>query len=84
MKQTLQIYCKNNNKYKDFPIGSSLLDIYNGFNLDFPDLVVTAKFNHRYEGLRFRVSHPKDVASTDILDIAGLLTHVRSLAFVRF
>ena len=27
MKQMLQICCKNNNIYKEFPIGSSLLDI---------------------------------------------------------
>ena len=32
MKQMLQICCKNNNIYKEFPIGSSLLDIYYGFN----------------------------------------------------
>ena len=28
MKHMLQICCKNNNIYKEFPIGSSLLDIY--------------------------------------------------------
>ena len=34
MKHMLQICCKNNNIYKEFPIGSSLLDIYYGFNLN--------------------------------------------------
>ena len=43
MKQMLQICCKNNNIYKEFPIGSSLLDIYYGFNLNFPYQVVSAK-----------------------------------------
>ena len=28
MSETITIYCKNNNTYKDVPIGSSLLDIY--------------------------------------------------------
>ena len=41
MKQMLQICCKNNNIYKEFPIGSSLLDIYYGFNLNFPYQVVS-------------------------------------------
>ena len=39
----LQICCKNNNIIKSFPIGSSLLDIYNGFNLDIP--YVTSNFS---------------------------------------
>ena len=43
MKHMLQICCKNNNIYKEFPIGSSLLDIYYGFNLNFPYQVVSAK-----------------------------------------
>ena len=41
----LQICCKNNNISKNFPIGSSLLDIYYGFNLNFPYQVVSAKVN---------------------------------------
>ena len=55
MKQMLQICCKNNNNSKEFPIGSSLLDIYYGFNLNFPYQVVSAKVNNRSEGLNFRV-----------------------------
>ena len=54
MKQMLQICCKNNNISKEFPIGSSLLDIYYGFNLNFPYQVVSAKVNNRSEGLNFR------------------------------
>ena len=46
MKQMLQICCKNNNNSKEFPIGSSLLDIYYGFNLIFPYQVVSAKVNN--------------------------------------
>ena len=46
MKQMLQICCKNNNIYKEFPIGSLLLDIYYGFNLNFPYQVVSAKVNN--------------------------------------
>ena len=55
MKHMLQICCKNNNIYKEFPIGSSLLDIYYGFNLNFPYQVVSAKVNNRSEGLNFKV-----------------------------
>ena len=84
MEQMLQICCKNNNIYKDFPIGSSLLDIYYGFNLNFPYQVVSAKVNNRSEGLTFRVYNNKDIEFLDIRDQSGMRTYVRSLCFVLF
>ena len=84
MKQMLQICCKNNNIYKEFPIGSSLLDIYYGFNLNFPYQVVSAKVNNRSEGLNFRVYNNKDVEFLDVRDQSGMRTYVRSLCFVLF
>ena len=79
MKQMLQICCKNNNISKEFPIGSSLLDIYYGFNLNFPYQVVSAKVNNRSEGLNFRVYNNKDVEFLDVRDSSGMRTYVRSL-----
>ena len=84
MKHMLQIGCKNNNISKEFPIGSSLLDIYYGFNLNFPYQVVSAKVNNRSEGLNFRVYNNKDVEFLDIRDSSGLRTYVRSLCFVLY
>ena len=84
MKQMLQICCKNNNISKEFPIGSSLLDIYYGFNLNFPYQVVSAKVNNRSEGLNFRVYNNKDVEFLDVRDQSGMRTYVRSLCFVLF
>ena len=84
MKQTLQIYCKNNNKYREFPIGTTLLDIYHGFELNFPYQVVSAKVNNRSEGLNFRVYNAKDVEFLDIRDLSGMRTYVRSLCFILY
>lgn len=84
MKQTIQIYCKNNNNYKDFPIGSSLLEIYSSLNLNFPYQVVSAKVNNRSEGLNFRVYNNKDVEFLDIRDASGMRTYVRSLCFILY
>ena len=80
----LQIYCKNNNIYREFPIGSSLSDIYYGFNLNFPYPVVSAKVNNRSEGLNYRVYNNKDVEFLDVRDSSGMRTYVRSLCFVLF
>lgn len=84
MGHMLQIYCKNNNKTKRFPVGSTLLDIYTGFNLDFPYQVVSAKVNNRVEGLMFKVYNNKDIEFLDIRDLSGMRTYVRSLCFVLF
>ena len=82
MEHMLQICCKNNNISQKFPIGSSLLDIYSGFNLDSPYQVVSAKVNNRSEGLSFRVYNNKDVEFLDIRDSSGMRTYVRSLCFI--
>ncbi|MDR0893352.1 MAG: nucleoside kinase [Mediterranea sp.] len=84
MDQSVQIWCKNSNISKDFPIGSTLLEIYDGFKLDFPYQVVSAKVNNRSEGLTFRVYNNKDVEFLDVRDSSGMRTYVRSLCFVLF
>lgn len=78
----LQICCKNNKLLKSFPIGSSLSDIYNGFNLEMPYGPVSAKVNNKVEGLNYRAYNNKDVEFLDILNPSGMRTYVRSLCFV--
>lgn len=78
----LQIYCKNNNSTREFPEGSSLLDIYNGFNLAMPHGPVSAKVNNKVESLDFRVYYNKDIEFLDITSSSGMRTYVRSLFFI--
>ena len=78
----LQIYCKNINKTKSFPIGISLLDVYSGFGLDLPYGPVSAKVNNKVESLTFRLYNNKDVEFQDIRSSSGMRTYVRSLCFV--
>ena len=78
----IQICCKNNNILKSFPIGSSLLEIYKGFNLNLPYGPVSAKVNNKVEGLNFRVYNNKDIEFLDITSASGMRTYVRSLCFV--
>lgn len=78
----LQIYCKNNNSTREIPEGSSLLDIYNGFNLAMPYGPVSAKVNNKVESLDFRVYYNKDIEFLDITSSSGMRTYVRSLFFI--
>ncbi len=84
MKHMLQICCKNNNIIKSFPVGSTLLEIYSGLELDFPYQVVSARVNNRSEGLNFRVYNNKDVEFLDVRDPSGMRTYVRSLCFILY
>lgn len=78
----LQIYCKNADQTKSFPEGSSLLDIYKGFDLQMPYGPVSAKVNNKVESLDFRVYYNKDIEFLDITSASGMRTYVRSLCFV--
>ena len=78
----LQIYCKNINKSKSFPIGISLLDVYSSFNLDMPYGPVSARVNNKVESLNFRIYNNKDVEFLDITSSSGMRTYIRSLCFV--
>lgn len=78
----LQIYCKNNNLTKDFNEGCSLLDIYDGFELQMPYGPISAKVNNSVESLNFKVYYNKDIEFLDITSASGMRTYMRSLCFV--
>lgn len=84
MYDTVRIYCKNTNEFRDFPVGVTLLDIYNELEVQTPYLVVSAKVNNKVEGLRFRVFTSKNVEFIDLTNPSGMRTYVRSLCFVLY
>ena len=49
MSETITIYCKNNNTYKDVPIGSSLLDIYTAVGAPLRYRPMNAQVNNKTE-----------------------------------
>lgn len=84
MKQTVQIYCKNINIYKDFPVGSTLLDISKEFDLKNKFDIISAKVNNKTEGLKFRVYNNKDVEFLDATNPSAMRTYIRSLCFILY
>ena len=78
----LQIYCKNNKETREFPEGTSLIDIYRELGLNMPYGPVSAKINNKVENLNFRVYYNKDVEFLDITSASGMRTYVRSLCFI--
>ena len=82
MSETITIYCKNNNTYKDVPIGSSLLDIYTALGAPLRYRPMNAQVNNKTESLNFRCWQPKDIEFIDYTQLSGLRTDVRSLCHI--
>lgn len=82
MSETITIYCKNNNTYKDVPIGSSLLDIYTALGAPLRYRPMSAQVNNKTESLNFRCWQPKDIEFIDYTQLSGLRTYVRSLCHI--
>ena len=82
MSETITIYCKNNNTYKDVPIGSSLLDIYTALGAPLRYRPMNAQENNKTVSLNFRCWQPKDIEFIDYTQLSGLRTYVRSLCHI--
>lgn len=80
----LQIRCTNNNQTKSFTEGSSLLEIFPEFGLDFKHPVVSAKVNNTSQGLKFRLWQNRDVEFVDVCNPSGMRAYIRSLCFVLY
>lgn len=82
MNNHVTIYCKNNATYKTYPVGISLLEIYEDLNVQLKYQVVAARVNKKMEDLHFFVYKPKDIEFIDISTPAGMRTYVRTLSMV--
>lgn len=82
MSNLVTIYCKNTRSYHDFPLGTSLIDIYNELNISLKFQVVAARVNYKVEDLNFLVYKPKDIEFIDASIQSGMRVYVRTLSMV--
>ena len=82
MKKTVVIYCKNTQDYHSFPLGTSLLEIYNSLNITLKYKVVAARVNYKVEDLNFLIYKPKDIEFIDSGTSSGMRVYVRTLSMV--
>ena len=82
MKQSITIRCKNNKKKANFPIGSSLSDIFSEFGMKMEHGPISAKVNNKVEGMHYRVYHNKDVEFLDMKSSSASRAYTRSLFLV--
>ena len=78
----LRIYCKNTDSYKEFPEGTTLLEMLPDFDFERPHDILSAKVNNVAEGLKFRVFNNRDVEFLDYRSYNGRNVYCRSLCFL--
>ena len=82
MEKTIQIYCRNNNKVLEVPIGASLEEAYKESGLQMTHGPINAHVNNKVEGMHFRLYKQKEVEFLDITSPSGMRAYTRSLFFV--
>lgn len=82
MKQTVKILCKNDGKYYDIPVNTSLLETQKIIGIKMPYQIVHCRVNNKAESLDYRLYQPKTIEYVDISVSSGMRTYVRSLCFI--
>lgn len=82
MDKQVTIYCKNTKSYHNYPIGISLIEIYQDLGLELKNKVVAARVNYKVEDLNFLIYKPKDVEFIDLSTPSGMRVYVRTLSMV--
>ena len=82
MDKLVTIFCKNTKSYHTYPLGTSLIEIYNDLKIELKYQVVAARVNYKVEDLNFLVYKPKDIDFIDLSTPSGMRVYVRSLSMV--
>ena len=85
MQKTIKILCKNfpeTAREFEFPIGISLLEIYQQLKISLPYPLVAARVNYKVEDLNFLIYKPKTIEFIDASSPSGLRVYLRSISMV--
>jgi uridine kinase len=82
MEKQVTIYCKNTKSYHNYPLGISLIEIYNDLKINLKYPVMAARVNYKVEDLNFVVYKPKDIEFIDLSTSSGMRVYVRTLCMV--
>lgn len=78
----IRIFCKNNGEYREFPEGTTLLDMVDSFDFEKPYPILAAKVNNVAQGLKFKAFNNRDVEFLDYTTYTGRSVYSRSLCFL--
>jgi len=80
--KNVEIFCRNTNTTKSYPLGTSLLEISEDLNIKLENMVCGAIVNNQIRELSFCLVKPKQIEFIDISHPDGNRLYTRSLIFV--
>lgn len=84
MKETVEIFCKNDGKIIEVERGTTLLEIFEKSGIVLNSRVMGALVNNRTQSLNFKVYKPKDIDFFDISSPHGERVYMHSLCMVLY
>jgi uridine kinase len=82
--QTIDIYCVNTGEKRSYPLGVSLLEIKDDFQLELENPILGALVNNKVKELSFVFVKNKKVEFIDYSHPDGMRLYIRSLFFVLY
>jgi len=80
--KSVEIFCKNTGTTKEYPLGTSLLEISNDLKVKTDNMVCGAVANNQVRELSFCLVKPKQIEFFDITHPDGYRLYIRSLIFL--
>jgi uridine kinase len=82
MEKKIRVYCKNDGKDYEVPVGSTLEELFGQTGLTLLHGPINAHVNNKVEGMHYRIYKRKEIEFLDITSPSGLRAYTRTLFFV--
>lgn len=82
MNNKVAVFCKNTHSFREYPQGTSLLEIYNDMDVRLPYRVLAARVNYKVESLNFRIYKPKNIEFIDASSPSGQRVYLRTVTMI--
>jgi uridine kinase len=80
----IEIYCENNNRYKEYPLGTTLSEVAADMKIEMKFPVCGALVNNKVRELSFDIVKPKNIRFIDYSSTDGQRIYIRSLFFLLY
>ncbi len=80
----IEIFCENNNQYKDYPLGITLMEIATDMNIKTEFPICGAMVNNKVRELSYCIVKPKNIRFIDYSNRDGKRMYTRSLFFLLY
>jgi len=82
MGKTIRVFCKNTGEYKQFPMGTSVKEVYELMAADILPQAIAASVNNKTVSLNYELYNPKQIEFINIHSSSGMRAYVRTLTFL--